>query len=270
MNSTPRFVWDGFGSLAKIGLINLHSSIVMEGEMWAMAAPGVSIHTSRLKVQKITVEAIDAMMRSPELEHSARLVAGAPIDVLCFGGTSASFLHGTAFDEALVVKMRDWAPGIPVTTASTATLAALKTVDAGPVALATPYIDEVHERAICFLEENGHPVVKGDNLGIDTDQALAEVPLEEVYDLACAVDHVDASAVFISCTNFRSVGAIAALEAALGKPVISAVQASFWHSLALAGVAGARRGYGRLLNDSIATGASSEEAASELLVHATA
>ena len=97
---------DGFGSLAKIGLIYLHSSVVMESEMWAMAAPGVSIHTSRLKVRKITVDAIDAMMRSPELEQSARLVAGAPIDVLCFGGTSASFLHGTAFDETLIVRMR--------------------------------------------------------------------------------------------------------------------------------------------------------------------
>ena len=270
MNRRPEFMWDGFGSLAKIGLINLHSSVVMESEMWAMAAPGVSIHTSRLKVRKITVDAIDAMMRSPELEQSARLVAGAPIDVLCFGGTSASFLHGTAFDETLIVRMRDWAPGIPVTTASTATLAALGAVGAGSVALATPYIDEVHERAIGFLEENGHRVVTSDNLGIDADHALAEVPLEEIYDLVCAVDHADASAVFISCTNFRSVGAIAALEEVLGKPVVSAVQASFWHSLALAGVAGARPGYGRLLSDSIAPGASTDGAASESQAHVAA
>ena len=265
MNSRPEFVWDGFGSLAKIGLIYLHSSVVMEGEMWAMAAPGVSIHTSRLKVQKITVEAIDAMMRSPELEQSARLVAGAPIDVLCFGGTSASFLHGTSFDETLIARMRDWAPGVPVTTASTATLAALRTVGAGSVALATPYIDEVHERAIRFLGENGHRVVRSDNLGIDSDHALGEVPLEEIYDLVCAVDHAEASAVFVSCTNIRSVGAIATLEDALGKPVVSANQASFWHSLVLARVAGARRGYGRLLSDRIAAGATSESQ-----VHVTA
>ena len=270
MTSRPEFMWDGFGSLAKIGLINLHSSVVMECEMWAMAAPGVSVHTSRLKVQKITVDAIDAMMRSPELEQSARLIAGAPIDVLCFGGTSASFLHGTAFDESLIARMRDWAPGIPVTTASTATLAALGAVGAGTVALATPYIDEVHERAIRFLEENGHRVVKSDNLGIDSDRALAEVPLEDVYDLVCAVDHADATAVFISCTNFRSVGAIAALESTLGKPVVSAVQASFWHSLVLAGVAGARRGYGRLLGDRVAPGAAGGAATSESSAHAAA
>ena len=138
------------------------------------------------------------------------------------------------------------------------------------MALATPYIDEVHERAIRFLEENGHRVVKSDNLGIDTDHALAEVPLESVYDLVCAVDHADASAVFVSCKNFRSVGAIAALEVTLGKPVVSAVQASFWHSLALAGVAGARGGYGRLLSDSIAPGAAGNGAAPESQAHVAA
>lgn len=255
MNNDHQFVFDGFGSLAKIGLINLHSSIVMESEMWAMAAPGVSVHTSRLKVGKITVDGIDAMMESPELEQSARLVAGSPIDVLCFGGTSASFLHGTAWDRALAARMRDWAPGVPVTTASTASLAALASLGVGAVGLATPYVDAVHARAIHFLEENGHRVVKADNLGIDTDHALAEVPLERVYDLVASVDDPEASAVFISCTNFRSVGAIRALETALGKPVISAVQASFWHSLQLAEVKGVRPGYGRLLDDSVAADA---------------
>jgi len=252
MSDKPTFNHDGYGSMAKIGLIYLHSSVVMESEMWAMAAPGVSVHTSRIKIGPITVEGIDAMMRSPELEQAARLIAGAPIDVLVFGGTSASFLHGTAFDRALIERMRTWAPGVPVTTASTATLAALEAVGAGPVALATPYVDEVHERAVRFLEENGHRVVSGRNLGIDSDHALAEVPLERVYELARSVDHPQASAVFISCTNFRTVGAIAALEHALGKPVVSAVQASFWHALELAGVDGARPGYGRLLDARVA------------------
>ena len=93
---------------------------------------------------------------------------------------------------------------------------------------------------------------------------------DAVYDLVCAVDHADASAVFISCTNFRSVGAIAALEATLGKPVVSAVQASFWHSLVLAGVAGARHGYGRLLSESVAPGADADGAAPESQAHVAA
>lgn len=246
------FNYDGYGTLGRIGLIYIASSIVMDAEMAAMAAPGLSVHTARIRLPKVTLEGIDAMMTAPELEQSARLVGSAPIDVLCFGGTSASFVYGTAYDKALITSMEGWVPGPKVTTASTASLAALKAVKAGPVALATPYVDAIHQRAIGFLESNGHKVLRHGNLKIDEDWALAEVPLEKVYDHVRAVDHPDATAIFISCTNFRSAGVIEALETALGKPVISAVQASFWHCLEVTGINGARPGYGQLFANRLA------------------
>lgn len=248
----PKFRYDGSGTLCRIGLIYIASSVVMEEEMWAMSAHGVSTHTARIKLPKVTVEGIEEMMSAPELELAARRVGSAPIDVLLFGGTSASFLRGTAYDHALIAKLREWVPGPKITTASTATLAALKKVKAGKIALATPYLPEIHERAIRFLEENGHEVVKSAYLGISDDHALADVPLEKVYDHVLSVDHPDATAIFVSCTNFRTVGAIEALEQRLGKPVISADQASFWHCLTLAGAAGAKPGYGQLFDGSIA------------------
>jgi maleate isomerase len=249
----PEFRPDGDGYKARIGLIYIASSVVMESEMWAMAAEGVSVHTTRIHLPKVTVEGIEEMMGAPMLEQAARLIGSAPINVLCFGGTSASFLHGTAYDVALTKKLEEWAPGPKVTTASTASLAALKHVGAGKVALATPYIGEIHQRAIRFLEENGHPVVSSAKLDITDDHALAKVPLNEVYDHVLSVDHPDASAIFISCTNFPTVGAIAALERKLGKPVVSANQASFWHCLELTGVNGARPGYGSLFAKRLAS-----------------
>jgi maleate isomerase len=254
--SYPAFRYDGDGYLARIGLIFIASSVVMDQEMAAMAAPGVAVHTTRIKLPKVTVQGIEEMMNAPQLEEAARLVGSAPIDVLCFGGTSASFLHGIAYDVALTQKLKQWAPGPKITTASTGALAALSKVGAGKVALATPYVDEVHAKALRFLSESGHEVVSHSNRGISEDRALAEVSLEEVFDQVCAVDHPDASAIFISCTNFRSAGVIEALEAELKKPVISAVQASFWHCLQVLGVAGAKPGYGRLFDGLIAEAAS--------------
>ena len=248
----PRFRYDGNGDLARIGLIYMASSVVMESEMWAMSAEGVSTHTARIRLPKVTVEGIEAMMNAPELEVAARMVGAAPIDVLLFGGTSASFLHGTAYDKALTAKITNWVPGPKVTTASTATLAALKKVGAGKVALATPYLPEIHERAIRFLEENGHEVVRHAHLGIQDDHALAEVSLDQLYEHVLSVDQADATAIFISCTNLRSAGAIEALEQRLGKPVISAVQASFWHCLELTDIRGAKPGYGCLFDGRIA------------------
>lgn len=231
----------------RIGLVYMASSTLMEAEMYAMATPAATVHTSRVTLPSVTVDGIDAMMRSPELRTAVELVAQAPLDILLFGGTSASFLHGTAWDRMLVGHLEEWS-GLTgrCTTTSTASVAALDAVGAGAIALVTPYRQEVIDRAERFFGDNGHPVVASVGLGITDDKELAQVPLEQVYDLAVATDVAAADAVFISCTNFASVGAIAALEDALGKPVISAVQASFWYALELAGSAAARPGFGRL------------------------
>ena len=109
-----------------------------------------------------------------------------------------------------------------------------------------PYIEEVTARGRAFFEANGIEVLSAHGLGITADHELGDVPLERVYDFAKKSADASAEAVFISCTNFRSVGAIEALETALGKPVVSAVQASFWHCLEVLGVDGAKPGYGSL------------------------
>ncbi|WP_234807748.1 maleate cis-trans isomerase family protein [Mycolicibacterium bacteremicum] len=245
----PQLPLGALNTATRIGLVYMASSTLMEAEMYAMATPAATVHTSRVTLPSVTVEGIDAMMRSPELRTATELVAQAPLDVLVFGGTSASFLHGTAWDRMLIGHLEQWS-GLTgrCTTTSTASIAALTAVGAGTISLVTPYRQEVIDRATRFFGENGHPVVASVGLGITSDHELAEVPLERVYDLACETDTDEASAVFISCTNFASVGAIAALEAELGKPVISAVQASFWYALQVAGAHAARPGFGSLLD----------------------
>ena len=243
----PSFKPDGFGDRAKLGLVYIASSVVMEPELYSMSPAGVSWHASRLHLPKVTVAGIDEMMRAPQLETAIRLLAEAPLDVIAFGGTSASFLHGTAWDRGLVASMAEWAPGITPTTASTAVLAALESVGAGPVAMATPYTEDIDRLGIRFLGENGHEVVSSRGLGISGDLELALVSPETVFDLAVSVDVAEATALFISCTNLRTIATIAALEDRLGKPVISAVQATGWHAMRLAGIDDQIDGYGSLL-----------------------
>jgi len=72
------------------------------------------------------------------------------------------------------------------------------------------------------------------------------VPLQKTFDMICEMDTPEANAVFISCTNFLTAGLIDAVEKELGKPVVSAVQSSFWHALRLGGVADDCLGYGAL------------------------
>jgi maleate isomerase len=56
----------------------------------------------------------------------------------------------------------------------------------------------------------------------------------------------DIEALFISCTNLRTLGVISPLEDALGIPVLSSNQVLAWHMLHLAGVAPPAAAPGRL------------------------
>ena len=56
-----------------------------------------------------------------------------------------------------------------------------------------------------------------------------------------------AEAVFISCTGLQGHAAIAALEAATGRPVVTSNQAQVWEALSLVGYGRPLHGYGRLL-----------------------
>jgi maleate isomerase len=55
-----------------------------------------------------------------------------------------------------------------------------------------------------------------------------------------------AEGVFIGGNGFRAIGVIAALEEDLGRPVLTANQAAFWHALCLARVRAEVAEYGQV------------------------
>lgn len=220
----------------------------MEPELYAMAPEGVSIHTSRITLPEVTVRGLTTMMEAEEVERCTRELAQAPLHVIVFGGTSATFLSGIGWDEKVRARMEAVANGIPATTTSTAVLKALRALHARRVTLVTPYLDEITDRGRVFLEENGFTVVKAQGLQLKDDYAIGAVTTEQVYDFTRRAIAPGTDIVFISCTNLRTVGAIAALETTLGVPVVSANQASFWDCLRIAGVQENVEDFGQLFN----------------------
>lgn len=240
---------DYCGWRARIGLIYMASSTVMEPEFHAMAPEGVSIHTDRLILPAPTIAGLEKMMEGPEVRRCASYLAEAPLDVIMFGGTSATFLNGIGWDCKVIEQMAEVTHGIPTSTTSTAALNALRAVNAKKISIATPYLDVITERARRFFDDNGFEVLASKGLNIDTDHAIGAVPLESVYAFAKRNCHPGSDALFLSCTNWRTVGAIDALELDLGIPVVSAVQASFWECLRLAHVAEGGDGFGSLFRN---------------------
>jgi maleate isomerase len=237
---------DYYGWRARIGLIYMASSTVMEPEFYAMAPEGVSVHTSRIHLEAATVQGLSNMMDGDKVEACTRQLAEAPLHAIVFGGTSATFLNGIGWDQTIRARMENVSGNIPATTTSTAVLKGLRAFEAKKVAFVTPYIEEVNERGRHFLTENGFEVVSCDGMGIVGDQAIGAVKTEDVYEFTRRVASPEADAVFMSCTNWRTVGAIAALEEDLAKPVVSANQASFWDALRMAGVRAHIEGFGEL------------------------
>jgi maleate isomerase len=234
------------GWRARIGLVYPDTGTNMEPECYAMAPEGVTIHTDRLPLPIMTIEGLGQMMDSDRLEWCTQSLATAPVHSIVFGGTSATFLRGIGYDEEIRKRMASVSNGIPITTASSAALAGLRLLGVTKLTFVGPYDEEVTERGRSFFQQNGFDVVASRGLGFQKDIDVGAISLERVYDLVRDSADPRSNGVFISCTNLRSVGAIAALEADLKIPVVSAVQASFWHAMRIAGVKESKSGFGRL------------------------
>ena len=138
---------DYYGWRARIGLIYMASSTVMEPEFHAMAPDGVSIHTDRIVLPAPTIEGLERMMERSEVQRCASFLAQAPLHVIMFGGTSATFLNGIGWDKKVIEQMEEVTHGIPASTTSTAALHALRAVGARKISIATPYLDVITDRA---------------------------------------------------------------------------------------------------------------------------
>ena len=237
---------DYCGWRARIGLIYMASSTVMEPEFYAMAPEGVSTHTARIHLPEASVQGLRNMMEGDEVESAAALLANAPLDVITFGGTSATFLEGLGNDRKVIQRIESASAGVPGSATSTAAVRALTTLGVKKLSFVGPYINEVTERGRGFFEQSGFEVTGAHGMEVRGDREINAIALEQTYAFARERVEDEADGVFISCTGLRTIGAIDALEKDLGRPVVSAIQATFWDALRIAGVGEQVQGFGSL------------------------
>jgi maleate isomerase len=122
----------------------------------------------------------------------------------------------------------------------------LKAVGARRMSFIGAYTSEIVALGQRYFSESGFDVLAATGMNIDDDHEIGRVEPDAVYRFAKANVAPGSDAVFISCTNLQTVGAIAALEEGLGIPVISSIQASFWQCLRMAHVPDRIMGFGSL------------------------
>ena len=229
----------------RIGLITLSNDYVTERDFINMRpCDDVVIYTSRVpNTPQCTVETLSEM--APHITTAAALlVPEGRLDVIAYSCTSGTAVMGFEKVRSLIQAAR---PGIACTTPITASLEALSRFGANRIAVLTPYIDEVNSDIARYLEANGKTISAFTSFKFVDNESMARLTSESIYQAALEADRDDADALFISCTAIRAVDVIEQIERALGKPVVTAVQAMFWQSLRLAGFSDAVADHGRLL-----------------------
>jgi maleate isomerase len=208
--------------------------MALDREMWRWAPDNVSLYFTRTPFAplQVTIEMAEYVADGDAVRAGVRDLMAVSPTVYAYGCTSGSFVNGLAGERALTDSML--AAGAPAAvTTSGALLAALAALEVTRVAIATPYQATVAARLTEFLGEAGFSVARSAHLGLSAD--IWKVPYARTAELVIAADDDEAQAIVVSCTNLPTYDLIGPLEQRLGKPVISANQATMWAALAAFG-----------------------------------
>ena len=180
---------------------------------------------------------VDALL---DLGSAKRLADGAADlrphdpDSVVWACTSGSFVFG--WDGA-----REQAQGVadvlqlPVSSTSIAFVEALKAMGLSRVAVAASYPEDVAVHFVDFLKHGDVQTVSFGTHGIYTAAEVGLLTKEQVIVMVEAADVPDAEAVLVPDTAMHSLMWLDDLEAAVGKPVLTANQVSVWEGLRIAG-----------------------------------
>ena len=247
---------DGWAFRARLGVIVAHAAIGTESEMAAMAPAGVSIHAARVPLGvmraggamdlTIALEPTRAFADPPAIDEAAELLAAAPLHAIGVAFTGSSYIRGAADDQTLRARLEGQTRGIPVAVTAHSAVLALRSLEAGKVALIDPpwFSPELIALGADYFAGQGFEAVSAAAAGLPSNQWA--IHPGQLFEWTRAHVPPAAEAVFIGGNGFRAVGVIEALEEDLAIPVLTANQVLLWHMLRLAGTRAPVTGYGRL------------------------
>jgi maleate cis-trans isomerase len=253
MEHTPS-VW---ASAARIALVVPGDSQV-DDEFWRLlspyAIPLVSRTTGAEHIQMAAAENAaahtKALAESSDIEVAADRLRAVHSCAAAYVDTSISFIRGPGGDLDISRRIESFL-GVPTVSTSTAVVDACRALNVTKLGVLTVYVDAINETIPAFFEPQGIQVTrmrKADSSmeAGSTARQLGQMSPQELVDIGQSIAGDDVDAVFIPCTAVRTLDAIEPLEAAIGRPVITAIQATMWRVARLAGLTHDAPGGGRL------------------------
>ena len=231
MNAFPYTLQED--DLPRLGMIVLQVDETIEGDFRRLFPPHVArLHVTRVPSgAELTPHSIAEMKRA--LPDAARLLpAIRPLDVVGYACTSGTVLIGAD-------QVRDMVTGAvrtrAVTDPLTATLAQCHRLGVARLGIVSPYIGSVAEPIRAAFEAGGIAVPDTLSFGEQVEARVARIAPRSIADAARNLaQRSKLDAVFLSCTNLRTLDILAPLSEELGLPVLSSNQCLAAHMAALA------------------------------------
>lgn len=209
----------------RTGLIIPSSNTVMEPDFHRELGARSAIGTARIFLEQVTREAEESMIED-DLPRALRLIKTTDPHVIVFGCTSAGSLGGLDGDSAIARRIEQLT-GVPALTVVGCVVQQLRMIEPRKVAVFTPYEEELTRTVAQCVVDAGYRLAKTAGMGIRANRDIGRVTPAEIVEFVTAqIGGADADCIFLSCTNWQAVDAIAAVKARFGVPVISSNQAT--------------------------------------------
>ena len=242
----------------RIGQIVPSSNTTMETEIPAMLRAREAVlperftfHSSRMRMQKVTKEELEAMDR--DSDRCALELADARVDVLGYACLVAIMSMGHGYHRVSEARLHgrtvEAGGPAPVVTSAGALVDGIKTIGAKKVAILAPYMKPLTKLVIDYIENEGIEVVDSisleipDNLDVGRQDPRAPIEITKRLNTGNA-DAIVASA----CVQMPSLASIQAIEDRSGLPVLSSSVSTTFMMLKKLGLATHAPGFGSLLS----------------------
>jgi maleate isomerase len=219
----------------QIGVLVLSADETLEPDFRRLLPPPVEVLAARVPSGDHVLPETLAAMDGTLAEAAGRFPEGAAFASVGYACTSATAQIGAERLHGQITAGLG-AP-CPVTDPVTATLAAFRALGVSRIGLVSPYVEAVSARLIETFAASGLRVTRFGSFNVSEEARVVRIAPGSIRDAALAIGDGDCEAVFLSCTNLRTLDVIDPIEAALGKPVLSSNTALAWHLAQLAGVA---------------------------------
>ena len=242
---------DSLGWRKKFAVLIPSTNTSVQPEFDAMRPPGVTNHTSRIKIPNNPLNSDEDFRRLVENIAAAQLDAvdsamSCEPDHIVLGISVETFWGGLAASRKLNAELEAHTK-LGVTGGAEACAAAFETLGVKRIAVLTPYFPVGDKNVRQFFEESGYAVVRIKGLKCASPTLIAHVQPAELRAAAEDLDGDDVDAVIQVGTNLAFAALAAKMEAERGKPILAINTAIYWRALRKNGIADRMPGSGSLL-----------------------